>query len=181
MTRPSEDDREAVERAFADLVAGYHLTSDRPDPLLEQQAARDQASDAVPPSRGPAQPAWSDQPLFQFEPPRPVHKARSVDGADEAAPIEEEPAEEELAEEELGDGRFVPEPPLPLPRPAWPVLIAWIAMGYAVLAVLAVALGLQLPRWAGWLAVAGFVGGFGLLVTRLPRHRPPDAGNGAVV
>ena len=32
MVRPSEDDREAIDRAFAEMVAGYHLTADRPDP-----------------------------------------------------------------------------------------------------------------------------------------------------
>jgi hypothetical protein len=33
----------------------------------------------------------------------------------------------------------------------------------------------------GWFAVLGFVGGFVILVTRLPRHRSPDAGDGAVL
>ena len=30
MALPSEDDRDAIERAFAELVAGYHLTADAP-------------------------------------------------------------------------------------------------------------------------------------------------------
>ena len=77
--------------------------------------------------------------------------------------------------------RFVPPPPPPLPKPAWPVLLAWLGMGYAVLMVLAVVVGVRLPAWAGWLAIIGFVGGFGILVTRLPRSRPPDAGDGAVL
>jgi hypothetical protein len=183
MSRPSEDDREAVDRAFADLVAGYHLTSDRPDPLEQQvsieQAPGDQTApgqtrsdpmrgdQARPDADGVSQPApetgdsdqrWADDhPLFRYEEPQPV--------------AEDDPVAEE---------RFVPEP-LPLPRPAWPVLLAWIAMGYAVVTVLAAAMGLDLPRWAAWLTLVAFVGGFGLLVTRLPRHRPPDAGNGAVL
>jgi hypothetical protein len=164
MSRPSEDDREAVDRAFADLVAGYHLTSDRPDPLLDQ--VKDQVGAAEPgaesaPTTTEAeapQAGWADgHPLFRFvEPPELT----------EPSPVEE---------------KFVPEPLMPLPRPAWPVLVAWIAMGYAVLAVLAAAMGLKLPVWAGWVALVGFIGGFGLLVTRLPRHRDPDAGNGAVL
>ena len=31
MVRPSEDDKEAIDRAFAEMVAGYHLTADRPE------------------------------------------------------------------------------------------------------------------------------------------------------
>jgi hypothetical protein len=165
MPRPSEDDREAVDRAFADLVAGYHLTSDRPDPLAPEQA--------VEASPAPAETeltegvltegVWADEPppfspqLFNFVPP-PEDKA-----------------------DRLREERFVPPPPAPLARPAWPVLLAWIGMGYAVLAVLAATLGAKLPPWAGWLALVGFVGGFGILVTRLPRNRPPDAGDGAVL
>ncbi len=167
MSRPSEDDREAVDRAFADLVAGYHLTADRPDPLEQQVSIDGAPGDQTAPSQsGPAQPAseagepdqrWADNhPLFRFEEPPAA---------------EDDPVEEQ---------RFVPEP-LPLPRPAWPVLVAWLAMGYAVVVVLAAAMGLDLPRWAAWLTLLAFVGGFGLLVTRLPRHRPPDAGNGAVL
>ena len=61
------------------------------------------------------------------------------------------------------------------------MLLAWIGMGYAVLMMLAVVVGVRLPCWAGWLAIIGFVGGFGILVTRLPRKRPPDSGDGAVL
>ncbi|MFP5282605.1 MAG: hypothetical protein ACLGIF_04040, partial [Actinomycetes bacterium] len=77
--------------------------------------------------------------------------------------------------------RFVPGPPPPLPRPAWPVLIGWGGIGFAALVVLTAAFGLPLPAWVGAAAWIGFVGGFLLLVVRLPRHRPPDAGDGAVL
>lgn len=158
MSRPSEDDRDAVDRAFADLVAGYHLTAARPDPPTDPPSSVEAQATASDQQRGPDN-TWADEhPLFHFSDPV-------------VAPEESEPQEE----------RFVPEPPMPLGRPAWPVLVAWLAMGYAVLAVLATALGVRLPVWASWLAVAGFVGGFALLVARLPRHRPPDAGNGAVL
>lgn len=174
MSRPSDDDREEVDRAFADLVASYYLTSDRPDPLLDQPTslesgspdqtvhevtARDQQAETAPTTTEEGSPdsSWADNhPLFRFEDPV----------------VEEEP--------EL-DEQFVPEPPMPLPHPAWPALVAWIAMGYSLLVVLAISLGAKLPTWVGWLALIGFVGGFGLLMTRLPRHRPPDAGNGAVL
>ncbi len=149
------DDREAIDRAFADLVAGYHLTADRAEPA------------AAP---APAEPtSWADDhPLFRYPPPDAPPDA-PLDPPD-ARPGPPEPEE-----------RFVPEPPPPLPKPAWPVLLAWLGMGYALLTVLAVVVGVRLPAWAGWMAIVGFVAGFGILVTRLPRHRPPDAGDGAVL
>lgn len=171
MSRAGEDDRAAVDRAFADLIAGYHLTADRPDPSSGARPAQhpspaqpvlptgqDQPSEVTPGTAAETETAaWADAtPLFRYEEP---------------AEPDETPAVEQ----------FAPEPLMPLPRPAWPVLVAWVAMGYGVLAVLAAAMGVDLPTWLGWAAVIGFVGGFALLVTRLPRHRPPDAGDGAVV
>lgn len=147
MTRAGGDDREAVDRAFADLVSRYHLTADRPDPLPVEQP------------EPAAETGWaSAHPLFA-EPPAP-----------EAESYGQEPEE-----------RFVPGPPPPLPRPAWPVLLAWSGIGFAALVVLTAAFGLPLPAWVGAAAWLGFVGGFVLLVVRLPRHRPPDAGDGAVL
>ena len=147
--RSEDRSDDAVDRAFADLVAGYHLTADRAEPAAPAPARE--------PDREPT--TWAaDHPLFRYE--------------------ETEPDEPEEVEE-----RFVPPPPPPLPKPAWPVLLAWLGMGYAVLMVLAVVVGVRLPAWAGWLAVIGFVAGFGLLVTRLPRSRPPTpatAQSGAV-
>jgi len=143
------DDRESVDRAFADLVSHYHLTADRPEPPLAPAPAPPPPPDA----------AWADRhPLFAVEEP-----AAAAD------------------EEEDPEDRFVPGPPPPLPRPAWPVLAGWCGIGFAALVVVAAALGLPLPQWVGGLAWLGFVGGFGLLVVRLPRHRPPDAGDGAVI
>lgn len=164
MSRPSEDDRESVDRAFAELMASYHLTSDRPDPLARTTPAETTAAETAAETistAGAAEPpdtVWADtHPLFRYV----------------EAPEPDEPPEPEE--------RFVPPPPAPLPKPAWPVLVALIAMGYCVLTVLAVVLGARLPSWAGWLAIVGFVGAFALLVIRLPRHRPPDAGDGAVL
>ena len=154
MSRASEDDREAVDRAFADLVAGYHLTADRPDPLLAPPVEAQQSNER--------DEGWADEhPLFRAPeptppPPEPVVKR------------EPEPA-------------YVPDPLPPLRRPAVPALLGWIAIGYAVLAVLGASFGIRFPTWAGWLAVASFIGGFGVLVAHLPRNRPPDAGDGAVL
>ena len=133
----SEDDREAIDRAFAELVAGYHLTADRCDaPVPEQNAEQ-----ALP--AGPS--------LEAIEPPP-------------------EPGPEE---------RFIPPPVEPLPRLSASTLLGWIGIGYAVAFVLLTAVGIRLPPLAGWLAIGGFVTSFAILVSRLPRSRPP--GDGAVL
>lgn len=150
MVRPSEDDREAVDRAFAELVAGYHLTADRaevekpspPAPILDT--------------------SWVDaHPLFEFV----------------EAPATPEPPPVDHDDED----RYEPEPLPPLRRPGIPALVGWIGIAYAVVVVLAGTFGVVFPVWAGWLGVGGFIGGFGILISRLPRHRPPGSGDGAVV
>jgi hypothetical protein len=124
----ADDDRDAVDRAFFDLVAGYHLTADPPDPLVAERSGEQQSTTAP-------------------------------------AEIEEE--------------RFVPPPVPPLRRPALPAVFGWIGISYAVVFVLLTAVGIRLPAAAGWLAVAGFVSSFAILLSRLPRSRPP--GDGAVL
>lgn len=154
MTGRDNDDKESVDQAFAELVAGFHLTAERPDPPRE-----------IHPNEPPSAPPAGSV----FEPPRPL-------------PPPQFPPPEPQDEPDPGpEETYDPGPPPPLPRPAWPVLVGWIGVGYAVLTVLAVAIGVDLPRWAAWAGIIGFVGGFGLLVSRLPRHRPPDAGDGAVL
>lgn len=163
MARPSEDDREAVDRAFAELVSGYHLTADRPEPPRSEAAPRPEAV-GPPPVGDPVGPdaTWADQhPLFHFDEPRPELRAEPRERPDNEA--------------------YVPEPLPPLPRPGAPALLGWIGVGFACLVVLATAFGLRLPPWMGWLAIATFITGFGVLLSRLPRHRPPDAGDGAVL
>jgi hypothetical protein len=160
MTGSDADDKESVDRAFAELVAGFHLTADRREP---PEAAHEEW-DGPATGRTPA-------PGSVFELPTPLPPA---------APPPALPAPDPIDEPQPAD-RYEPGPPPPLPRPAWPVLVGWIGLGYAVLTVLAVAIGIELPRWAGWAGIIGFVGGFALLVSRLPRQRPPDAGDGAVL
>ena len=145
------DDKESVDRAFAELVAGFHLTADRPEPEW----------DAPPGGRAPA-------PGSVFELPTPLPPAAL-------------PAPDPSDRPEPADERYEPDPPPPLPRPTWPVLVGWIGLGYAVLTVLVIAIGIELPQWAAAAGIIGFVGGFALLVSRLPRQRPPDAGDGAVL
>lgn len=160
MGLPSEDDRDAIDRAFAELVAGYHLTADGPD--LFSSENQDEPTVSSPAQDGEESSAnWAaDHPLFGF-----------ADTSAEAPKSAPEPTEE----------RYVPEPLPPLRRPAIPALLGWIGIGYAIIVVLAATFGIRFPAWAGWVAVGSFVGGFGILMTRLPRERPPGAGDGAVL
>ena len=163
MTRPDEEDRAAVDRAFAELVARYHLTADRPSPELDSTAAAGSIDRPV--SERDAQPApeqdapWADRPLFRF-------------------PAEAEPEPSYRAPDREP---YVPDPLPPLDRPGLAVLLGWLGIGWAVLVVLSAAFGARFPGWIGWLAVLGFLGGFTVLISQLPRHRPPDAGDGAVL
>jgi hypothetical protein len=170
MALPSEDDRDAIDRAFAELVASYHLTADQPDLLIPESLEEPTRPEPVEGHSSPSptspmadvgeSPAnWAaDHPLFGF-----------VESSPEASAAE--PTEE----------RYVPEPLPPLQRPAAPALLGWIGIGYAIVIVLAATLGLRFPAWMGWVAVGSFVGGFGILMTRLPRERPPGSGDGAVL
>jgi hypothetical protein len=156
MARPSEDDREAIDRAFAELVAGYHLTADRPDPL----------------------PRVGDDP----RPAEPVAtSAVHPDPPDAAATFTPPPPKPEPAVETPPEEHYEPEPLPPMGRPGARTLVGWIGIGFAVLVVIGRIVGLPIPIWVGWLAVVGFIGGFGLLVSQLPRTRSPEDGDGAVV
>ena len=167
MSSPSEDDRAAIDRAFDAMMASYHLTATRPDvpardalPTGSATAAPDQPAEV--PAGGEPDAHWADEhPLFRFpadqEPVRPPE------------PLEDQPE------------RYAPEPLPPLDPPALPALLGWLGIGWAALVVLAAAFGASFPSWVGWVAVLGFLGGFAVLVSRLPRDRPPDAGDGAVL
>ena len=76
---------------------------------------------------------------------------------------------------------YVPEPLPPMSWPGVPALVGWVGIAYAVLLVMAATFGARIPSWAGWIAVVSFLTGFAILMTQLPRRRPPDAGDGAVL
>lgn len=159
MVRPSGDDRDAIDRAFADLIADYERTADESDGYRPLPPEPPVADHPTPGSVPLLDTSWVDRhSLFRFEEPEPVEEPEFVE-----------------------DDRFVPEPMEPIHRPDPPVLIAWIGLAYAVLAVLVSIFGVRLPAWAGWLAVVSFVGALAIMVTRLPRNRPPDSGDGAVL
>jgi hypothetical protein len=106
---------------------------------------------------------------------------------DAAQPPEpsEAPTSDDLATDDAGEFELVedpdegkPEAP-PWPRLSLPALLGWLGIFLAIGVVVVAAVGIPLPVWAGWLAIVAFVGGFGLLLSRLPRRRPPGSGDGA--
>jgi hypothetical protein len=155
-------DRDSVDRAFAELVAGWHLTAERPtEPRLALELTGE---------------------LNATE-----ERAEGPETETVALPVPTEPSALPLAwraapaAKPLPDERYVPDPLPPLGRPGAPALVGWTAVLFAAVVVLAAGFGVHLPTWLGYLAVSCFVVGSVVLLTQLPRHRPPDAGDGAVV
>lgn len=159
-----DDDREAIDRAFAELVAGYHLTADRPD---EPRRTLELTSELTTTDEGRTETAEPAETFVLPSRPEPP-VAPGVRSWTPPPP----PA---------GDDRYVPDPLPPLARPGAPALVGWTGVLFAAVVVLAAGFGLNLPAWLGWLAVTGFIVGAVVLLTQLPRHRPPDAGDGAVL
>jgi hypothetical protein len=159
-------DRDSVERAFAELVAGYHLTAERPDEPRPLELSAELAGGDEPrvEATDPAEPVILPGIPTQLDPPAQPLAWR-------ASP----------APQPLPDERYVPDPLPPLGRPGAPALVGWTAVLFAAVVVLAAGFGVDLPTWLGYLAVSCFIVGSVVLLTQLPRHRPPDAGDGAVL
>jgi hypothetical protein len=195
MGLPSEDDQDAIDRAFEELVAGYHLTaasrdSLNPDPLSPDSLSPDPLS-PDPLSPDPLSPdslspdslstETSEEPTLSSHDPDVCEGAANWAADHPLFGFVQAPTDTPTPAEEPTEERYVPEPLPPLQRPAIPALLGWVGIGYAIVIVLAATLGVRFPTWAGWVAVGSFVGGFGILMTRLPKERPPGAGDGAVL
>ncbi len=162
-----DDDRESVDRAFAELVAGYHLTAERPD-VPFRAAELTAADDLRTETAGHGEPAET-----AVLPPRPLPTPPPTPLVWRAGPVEPVRG--------AADERYVPDPLPPLSRPGAPALVGWTGVLFAAVLVLAAGFGLDLPSWLGWLAVSAFIVGSVVLLTQLPRHRPPGSGDGAVL
>jgi hypothetical protein len=170
---PSNEPESAdIDRAFAELVANFEhtpepATSDSPeentgvDPDRTGQNSSDERSSASP-WRWPGSIAAGDQP---------------VGWRTSSGPAAGDPDEWDFGEDaDPDEGK--PETP-PWPQLSLPALLGWLGIFLGIATMIIAALGMNLPAWAGWLAIAAFVGGFGLLLSRLPRNRPPGSGDGA--
>jgi hypothetical protein len=199
MALPSEDDQDAIDRAFEELVAGYHLTAAKPDPHRPDPHRPDphrpdpHRPDPLSPDSLGSQSRNTDSlstDSLSTEADEPTVSSHDPDVGEGAAnwaadhplfAFVQAPSETPTPAEQPTEERYIPEPLPPLQRPAIPALLGWIGIGYAIVIVLAATLGVRFPAWAGWIAVGCFVGGFGILMTRLPKERPPGAGDGAVL
>lgn len=86
-----------------------------------------------------------------------------------------------LSEEE---DHYIPPPPPPLPSGDGVSRMSWAGvLGGPALLLLMTLLGMRIPGWVALLAVAGFIGGFVVLVARMGDRPPRDSGpdDGAVV
>jgi hypothetical protein len=88
----------------------------------------------------------------------------------------------ELTDDGSPEERFVPPPPPPLPRVPKDRLAAWLGvLASPVLLLIAAVLRLPLPTVAVWLLVGAFLGGFGYLVSQMPRGPRDPFDDGAVL
>jgi hypothetical protein len=87
--------------------------------------------------------------------------------------VENDPAQRRTEEDE--DEHFVPPPPPPLPQVEPRRRLAWIGLfGTPVIALVMVALGVQVSGWIGFLMAVAFVGGFSYLVATMGSSSPDD-------
>ncbi|GAA1747539.1 hypothetical protein [Streptomonospora arabica] len=120
---------------------------------------------------------------------RPASPDPDPDDAAEDADDEEAggaPAARVVRPAEPADDRehFVPPPPPPLPRGDLTSRLSWAGLfGGPLLLLGSMLLGMSLPGWLAFLAVAAFITGFVVLVVRMGDRPPGDNGpdDGAVV
>lgn len=144
-----------IDRRFAELVERFYggdgARAD--DPVRPDRPDRTEA----PPHPSVSENWHAGHPLFQLNAePEPVDPSDPAD-------------------------RYVPEPMEPIPRLSRPALIGALMLTTSALMGLLAVLGLPFPAWAGWLAITGFTLGMIILLSRLPRHRDPEDGDGAVL
>jgi hypothetical protein len=107
----------------------------------------------------------------------PIDVLKDLDHEDEAeAEVHhnrrrtDRPAHDDLAVPPPEDDGYDPPPPPPLPVVAPDRMLAWVGLfGSPTILLLALVFGVALPPWLGYLLVAGFLGGFGYLVMKMPR------------
>lgn len=112
------------------------------------------------------EPALTEPPDLREE--KPLEVFNLSEALEEAEPDEVEPAD------------YTPPPLPPLRKPRGWAALGWGLGAYVLTALMLTIVGVRLPRWAGWLAVAAFVGAILIGWRSLPRDRDPDD-DGAVV
>lgn len=148
----SERRQEDFDRDFTAMVSGLEM-----DGLDVEEA-----EPAVP---------LSDPPDFRtFRPPNPP-----------AADFNLEESLSQASPDEPDRSEYVPPPLPPMQPPRALAIVAWALFGYALVALILMIIGVRLPSWAGWAAIAAFVAALLLAWRLLPKQRDPQDGDGAVV
>ncbi len=112
----------------------------------------------------------------------PDDEARVTEQQTEPEPRPTEPDHHHELVESGVDERFVPPPPPPLPRVPKDRLAAWLGVFVSpVLLLLATVLRIPVPTVVAWLLVGAFLGGFGYLVSQMPRGPRDPFDDGAVL
>lgn len=191
MNRDGRDDAADIDRAFADIMSRWDQTAHR-DERPEEAPEESPAAAAVAEPSGDAAP--TPEP-----PPQTTQPPGDEEPRDEQAPEGPESRRPRTVEEVFGSARDtgwrVHTPPeeddeFVAPRPAPPSgndVTFWLALigivgGPLWLIYLALAAPYSSRLWFV-LAIAATLGGFGLMVMRLPARRDPedDEDDGAVV
>jgi hypothetical protein len=159
-----------IDRAFAEIVAAWSEESPTTWPADEDltQGRHRRLDD---PNRR------------TIEPPG-RHQERDDDELSVAAgplvPSVEPP--EDGPEDAIGQAdAFVPPEPPPLPRGDAITMLAWAGVILGPVVMLISVLWRHVPQLVVLFALAAFVGGFVVLVSRMPKHREDDDDDGAVV
>jgi hypothetical protein len=174
---PEEPDPLDVDRAFAAIVAGW--ADDAGAGSWPEEENLSPATRRVADEPDDAKPDRDDVP--PADPADPVDLAEPVDlaGGPATGPLlppigRPEPREIELEE-------FVPPEPPPIPRGDAFTMLAWAGVIIGPIFLLTAVIAWRTaPQVLVLTAISGFVGGFIVLVSRMPKHRDDDD-DGAVV
>lgn len=159
-----------LDQVWEQIVAGFDATHTDPIPRWPAE------EDVVPSAEPPGEPDGGG---------RDGRVIRRVDAGDGLSPAHPD-GEAGTAADPAGDdeGHYVPPEPPPLPEVEPITRMAWIGvLGGPLLLLVAAILGWQLAGPIAFVAVGGFVAGFGTLVTRMKDRPPTDLGgdDGAVL
>lgn len=172
--RPSSDDADDFDRRFSEIVAGLRVSEEEtpdPDPAPTDGLPEDDSRRAATDQDDPDQDPPEEDRLVGAGVNPPVEPAAP-------APADDRPPGWRDWEEPDGlPDHFVPEPPPPLPAGDlhfWGVVVG-LVLGPLLLVLSNVVPVLRGDVW-NWLGIGLCVGGFVLLVLRLPRQRDGDWG-----
>lgn len=157
------DDRENIDAAFRELIS-REWPHERPKSTSDE--ATSNTTDTPPPVAPTSEPS-----LFDWIDPNPEPEAEPEYTLDHVEP------------DDPGDDWRPPSAPLPQHfRGISPLgVLGGVLLLASLLAVVCVILFPSTRSIASVIAIGGFASGLLILLSRLPRHRPPSGGNGAIV